>query len=53
MRNLVGYAGMTVGGAVGWWLGDLHGIFLAILLSSVGSGLGLYYGRKLAADYLE
>ena len=53
MRGIIGYIGMSVGGALGWWLGNLHGIMLALLLSSIGSGFGLYYARKLAEDYLE
>ena len=53
MKGIIGYVGMSIGGAIGWWLGALHGMTLAILLSAIGSGVGLYYTRKLAEDYLE
>jgi hypothetical protein len=42
---------MTVGGAIGWWLGEFVGLGTAIVVSGIGTGVGLYYGRKLA-EYL-
>lgn len=53
MKGLLGFFGMSLGGALGWWLGGLQSITLAVLLSAVGSGLGLYYTRKLAERHLE
>lgn len=53
MKGLVGFFGMNVVGALGWWLGAFHSMTLAVLLSAVGSGLGLYAARKLAEEYLE
>jgi hypothetical protein len=53
VKAIIGYAGMMAGGAVGWWLGSLHDLVLAAVLSGLGGGVGLYYARKLAADYLE
>ena len=53
MRTLIGSVGATLGGALGWWLGDHGGFFTAFLLSVVGTGLGLYAGRRLAAELLE
>lgn len=53
MKGLLGFVGMNVGGALGWYLGALHSITLAVVLSAVASGLGLYYVRKWAEDYLE
>lgn len=36
-----------VGSYAGWFLGDrLGGIFMAFILSIVGTGVGIYYGRK-------
>ena len=48
-KTLIGFVGMSVGG----WLGFKVGITTAVILSSVGSGVGLYYFRKLAERYLE
>jgi len=41
----------TIGSAVGWWLGALVGTTTAIVLSAIGTGLGVYYARRLARDY--
>jgi hypothetical protein len=51
MTKLLGFLGMTVGGWIGWALGDPFGLFAAFLLSFVGTGLGLYLGRRIANDY--
>jgi hypothetical protein len=37
----------VVCGWIGWWIGDHIGLLFAFVLSMVGSGLGLYYGRRL------
>ena len=41
----------TIGGAVGWWLGDFVGMFTAFVLSTIGSGFGIYYARKISREY--
>jgi len=53
MKGMIGFFGMTVGSALGWWLGAFQSITLAVVLSAIGSGIGLYYARKWAQDYLE
>lgn len=53
MKGLLGFIGMSLGGAVGWWLGAFQSVTLAVVLSAVGSGVGMYYVRKLASNYLE
>jgi len=32
---------------VGWWVGSHFGLMTAFILSMVGVGLGMYYGRRL------
>jgi hypothetical protein len=39
---------MMVGSWLGWWLGDHVGLMTAFILSMIGAGFGLYYGRRLA-----
>jgi signal transduction histidine kinase len=39
---------MTLGGGFGWWLGAHHGIMTAFILSIVGTGVGLYIGKRVA-----
>lgn len=53
MNKLLGWTGATLGGAVGWWLGVSGGYFLAFVLSVVGTGVGLYAGRRVADALLS
>jgi len=53
MSKLLGFLGATVGGAIGWWLGARVGVLTAFVVSVVGTGLGVYAGRNLAARLLE
>lgn len=47
MRGLLSFLGATLGGYVGWWLGERGGFFLAFVVSTIGTGAGIYYARKL------
>ena len=51
MAKLLGFLGMSAGGWVGWIVGAPMGLFAAFILSFVGTGLGLYVGRRIASDY--
>ncbi|MFZ5625542.1 MAG: hypothetical protein ACOY71_14140 [Gemmatimonadota bacterium] len=51
MIRLMGFVGGMVGSAVGWWAGRHAGVMTAFILSMVGTGIGLYLGRRWAADY--
>jgi hypothetical protein len=52
MEKLFIGIGATLGGYVGWWAGERFGIMTAFMLSMVGTGVGIYYGRRIARDYL-
>ena len=52
MVRLFGLVGATVGSTFGWWLGAHIGLMTAFLISVVGTGVGLYFGRQLADMYL-
>ncbi|HSU92843.1 MAG TPA: hypothetical protein VLI43_03985 [Gemmatimonadaceae bacterium] len=52
MKAMVWMVATTIGGAAGWWLGAFIGIFTAVSLSAVGSGVALYYAQRLANEYL-
>lgn len=52
MTKIFGLVGSFLGGTVGWWLGAFVGIMTAFSLSIVGTGLGLYIGRRVAIEYL-
>ncbi len=47
------FIGVNVGGAVGWWLGEMAGMMTAFFASGVGSILGVYAGWWLARRLLD
>ena len=49
MGKLFSFLGATIGGYAGWFLGARIGLMTAFMLSIVGTGVGIYYGRRLAA----
>ncbi|MDB4950919.1 MAG: hypothetical protein JWM27_3568 [Gemmatimonadetes bacterium] len=51
MGKLMAFIGMSIGGWIGWALGEKAGMMTASTLSAVGSGVGLYVGAKIARDY--
>ena len=44
--------GMSVGGWIGWALGERFGMLVALLASLIGSAVALYFTRKLVRDFL-
>ena len=53
MEKLMGFAGATLGSLVGWYLGALVGFTTGMVLSMVGTGVGLWAGRRLLQSWLE
>ncbi len=51
MGKLLSFLGATILGYVGWWLGALVGITTAFMVSMVGTGVGMYIGRRVARHY--
>jgi hypothetical protein len=51
MQKILIILGLSVGGWIGWAVGAPFGILAAFTLSVVGTGLGLYVGRRIARDY--
>jgi len=52
MGKLFSFIGATAGGYAGWALGAMVGITTAVMISMVGTGIGMYYGRKIAQNYI-
>ena len=52
MTKLLGFIGATVGGWIGWAVGAPVGMFTAFAVSMVGTGVGLYSGRRAAQHWL-
>ncbi len=51
MRKLMILIGTTLGSAIGWWLGSFVGMMTAFMVSTVGTGLGMYWGIRAAQRY--
>jgi hypothetical protein len=51
MGKLFSFIGATVGSYAGWAIGARVGFTTAFIVSMVGTGLGIYYGRRLARYY--
>lgn len=52
MQKLLGFVGASVIGSVGWWAGARVGVMTGFFLSMLGTGVGLYAGRRIA-DHLS
>ena len=48
--KICGSIGGFLGSSIGWWLGQPGGMMTAFMVSMVGTGLGIYAGRKVAAS---
>jgi hypothetical protein len=51
MQKLLSGIGAFAGSSLGWAIGSHVSVFTAVIVSAVGTGVGIYYGRKLARDY--
>jgi len=51
MNRLFMLVGSSIGSYAGWWLGAHAGVMTAFMLSMVGTGVGLYSGRRIAQNY--
>lgn len=52
MRGIFATLATFLAGAIGWAVGQRVGIGTAVILSAIGSGFGLYWGRKLYDEWL-
>jgi hypothetical protein len=51
MSKLFMVIGSTLGSYAGWWLGAHAGVMSAFIVSMVGTGVGIYGGRRVAQQY--
>lgn len=51
MSKLFMLVGSTLGSYAGWWLGAHAGVMSAFVVSMIGTGLGIYGGRRVAQQY--
>lgn len=52
MRGIFATLGTFLIGSLGWAVGRLVGLGTAVVLGAIGSGAGMYYGRKLFDEWL-
>jgi hypothetical protein len=52
MSKLCSFIGATIGSYGGWALGTRFGFTTAFMLSMLGTGLGMYAGRRFATEIL-
>ena len=48
MTKLLVLVATSVFGAIGWWLGERVGIMTAFIVSMIGTGVGIYVGKRVA-----
>jgi uncharacterized protein YcfJ len=52
MKRVIGLLGAIFGGWLGWWLGARLGLGVAVILSAVAGGAGMYAGYRWFDNYL-
>lgn len=52
MGKILAMVGATIGGSIGWWLGAQVGLITAFLVSTAGSGVGIYAAKAFADHYV-
>lgn len=53
MNKIFAIVGATLGGWIGWCLGEQVGFMTAFMLSIIGTAAGIYFGRKIVKEYLS
>ena len=53
MGKLFAFIGATIGSYAGWLAGERIGFTTAFMLSMVGTGFGIYFGRRIAKNYID
>jgi phage tail tape-measure protein len=51
MSKFYSFLGATIGSYAGWIIGARVGQATAFIVSMIGTGLGIYYGRRIAQYY--
>jgi hypothetical protein len=53
MERMSAFVGMMIGSSVGGWLGSMMHLYMMVILSAVGAGLGFYLGARLVREFLD
>lgn len=52
MKKLFGSMGAFLGSSIGWYAAAKFGFMTAFFVSTIAGGVGLYYGAKLASQWI-
>jgi len=52
MRGIFATLGTFLAGSLGWAIGQRIGLGTTVILGAIGSGVGLYWGRRLFDEWL-
>ena len=52
MKGIAAMIAGSLGGALGWWLGNFEGVMTAFFLSVIGTAGGVYLCRRVMDEYL-
>ncbi|HSB53712.1 MAG TPA: hypothetical protein VLD58_05125 [Gemmatimonadales bacterium] len=52
MKWLISLVAGSLGGALGWWLGNLEGVMTGFFLSVIGTAVATYYAKRMIDEYL-
>ena len=50
MERMVGVVGTLIGSWIGWKIGAPLGMIAAFVISTIGSGVGLYFAKRMARN---
>ena len=53
MTKICGSLGAFLGSSVGWWVGSQAGMMTAFVVSMIGTGLGIWAGRRIADNMVS
>ncbi len=52
MKWLISAVAGSLGGAAGWWLGNLAGVMTGYFCSILGTAIAVYYTKRLVDEHL-
>lgn len=53
MGKICGSLGGFLGSSIGWWIGSGGGTMTAFIVSIIGTGLGIWAGRRVADNLVS
>ncbi len=51
LAAVLSMTGASLGGLIGWYIGKPVGLTTAFIISMIGTGFGMYYGRIIGKHW--